>query len=546
VEAELALSHTSSPGPQPDQPRAVGSSPQPSFRSVLAQGGNATDPADATGPAAAAELTQPPCFADLNLDQVVAALTAGREQYRLQQFLYAPLHDVDAVAYRQEVIRDLEQPALLATIRAFAEAMIEMRRHLAEAAKRRYAQQREAWFLDAVLVYSDAVEALAAALACHGLSSRGLRGLRHHLDSYASSERFRSQAAEARALKARFREIRYAVRIDGARVTVSAYDGDADYSAEIERTFARFRTGAVDSYLVALTDEHDMNHVEAEILAGVTELHPEAFAARADYCTRSADFVDQTLARFDREVQLYVAYLELIDRLRGAGLGFCYPQVSESSKQISCTRSFDLALAVKLLGEHRPVVRNDFELRDRERMLIVTGANNGGKTTFARMFGQLHWLASLGLPVPGARAQLFLPDQIFTHFEREEDLATLRGKFDDELVRVHEILVRATSDSLVVMNESFGSTTLNDALYVGTEVLTRLLRLGCIGVYVTFVDELSSLSAATVSIVTETVAARPAERTFRLVRKPADGVAHAWALAERYGLTYDQLIDRID
>jgi len=140
---------------------------------------------------------------------------------------------------------------------------------------------------------------------------------------------------------------------------------------------------------------------------------------------------------------------------------------------------------------------------------------------------------------------MFLPDRVFTHFEREEDLATLRGKFQDELVRIRDVLDQATGDSVVVMNESFASTTLRDALFVGERVLGRMTDLGLLGVYVTFADELASLNEACVSMVATVVPENPAERTYELFRKPADGLAYAAAIAGKYGLTYWQLKGRL-
>ena len=202
-------------------------------------------------------------------------------------------------------------------------------------------------------------------------------------------------------------------------------------------------------------------------------------------------------------------------------------------------------LARKLVANGVEIVANDFELSGPERILVVTGPNQGGKTTFARMFGQLHHLAALGLPVPARQAILFLPDRMFSHFEREEDIRSLRSKFEEELVRIHEILEQASGRSILIMNESFGSTTAADSLRVGRRVLERVIELDMICVCVTFVDELSELGDATVSMMSTVDADDLSRRTFRVIRKPADGLAYAVALAQRHGLGYDQLKRRL-
>jgi hypothetical protein len=488
---------------------------------------------------------QPKFFADLNLDQVLKSMTAGREQYDLEPLFCTPLHEVSAVEYRHEVLRDLETREVLEPVSRFAEAMRRMRQHLGQAQKLHYKLQKQAWFLDAAGIYCTAVCALARELAACEVSSRGFRGFRRYLGEYAGSEGFASLAAQTQALKEAFERVRYAVRIHGARVTVSRYEGEPDYGAEVEETFARFQQGAVQSYLVKLREYAEMDHVEAQIAGLVARLYPDEFATLDGYCARHRGHLDPVIGRFDREVQFYLAYLELTGRFRAAGLPLCYPHVSAGSKEIAAEDTFDIALAGKLVPGGGTVVTNDFHLTGPERMLVVSGPNNGGKTTFARTFGQLHYLASLGLPVPGRSARLFLPDRIYTHFEREEDIETLRSKFEDELVRVHEILQQATADSVIVMNESFNSTTLDDALLVGTEVMRRILALGCLGIYVTFVDEIASLSEATVSMVSQIAPGNPAERTFKVLRKPADGLAYAWAIAEKYGLSYERLLERI-
>lgn len=491
------------------------------------------------------DLEEPQFFADLNLDQVLESMTTGREEYELKPYFYAPLHDVDAVHYRHEVLRDLEKETVVESVGAFARKMQEMREHLAQAEKLHYKYQKERWFLDAVEIYCGAVRSLADEFAVLDVQSRGLLAFREYLTNHIKTDGFMAIAAETQNLQDDLAEIAYSVLIKGNRVTVSAYEEAADYGADVEQTFAKFKLGAVKDYRSEFSDWPDMNHVEAHVLDLVARLFHDVFFTLDEYCARHRNYLDPTIGDFDREVQFYVAYLEYIGRFKSAGLALCYPQVSDRSKEVYAREAFDIALADKLVLENSEVVCNDFYLEKPERICVITGPNQGGKTTFARMFGQLHHLASLGYPVPGGEARLFLPDRLFTHFEKEEDIATLRGKLEDELLRVHEILQQTTSTSIVIMNETFSSTTLRDALVLGTEILKHIIEAGPLCVYVTFVDELASLSESTVSMVATVVPDNPAMRTFKIVRKPADGLAYAAAIAEKYGLTYESLRRRI-
>jgi DNA mismatch repair ATPase MutS len=335
------------------------------------------------------------------------------------------------------------------------------------------------------------------------------------------------------------------VHINGDTFTVCKYQWEKDYSAEVEDTFKRFQQGAAKDYRLKLADPPGMNHVEAKILEFVADLYPEIFSVLAKYCDTHRHFRDDTIVTFDREIHFYIAYLHHVDKLKRTGLNFCYPRVSAANKEVRSRNGFDLALANKLLNESGSIVCNDFDLNGKERIIVVTGPNQGGKTTFARTFGQLHYLASLGLPVPGREARLYLFDVLLTHFEREEHIDTLRGKLQDDLMRARAILDRATPHSIVVMNEIFTSTTLRDATFLSAKVMEEIVKLDLLCVWVTFIDELASFGEVTVSMVSTVNPESPTLLTFKLLRKPADGLSFAMSIAEKYRLTYERVMERI-
>lgn len=511
--------------------------PSERFRSVLYPDGG-----DPPGDEAREE---PGCFHDLNLGRVVDSITAGRQEYDLVPFFHLPLRSHEAIAYRQEVMLDMERRALRQAVQTFAERMRTLRRRREAASRSSYPLERQRWHLASAEAYIEALRGLAEELGGLDLSSRGLRALRASLDAHLTSEGYRAFEDEVRAVVAALAAIRYGLLVRGGSVTVLPDDDGGDYGAVVEETFRKFRQGAVRDYRYRFPDAAGMNHVEAELLARVALRNPAAFAALARFCEHHAEFVDPVFSRFDREIQFYAGFLDWADRLRGAGLPFCRPEVSCRRKDVVARDAYDPALAEKLLREKANVVCNDFVLTGAERVLVVTGPNRGGKTTFARTFGQLHWLAGLGCLVPAREARLFLQDRLLTHFEREEDLANLRGKLEDDLVRIRRVLDEATPDSILILNEIFSSTTLEDALFLGREVLERILRLDLLCVFVTFLDELAAAGERTVSMVSGVDPVDPVRRTFRVERKPADGLAYALAIAERHRVTYRWLKERI-
>lgn len=490
-------------------------------------------------------LEAPAFFGDLNLDQVINAVTAGKKEYDLKPFFYKVLENADAIEYRHEIFQDLEKDALFESIRDFEQKMLEVHRHLALSDKLHDRYNKEGWFLESAGLYCAAVQGLADGLCRADLKSRGFLAFRDYLTGYVHSDRFTSLLAETKKLEADLSAAKYCLVIKGYRITVRKYEAEIDYGMEVEKVFEKFKRGAVKDYRVKYQTDAGMNHVEEKILKLVARLYPEVFSGLGHYCLKHRNYVDEKICVFEREIQFYISYIEYMEKFKQAGLRFCYPRISTEGKNVRNEEGFDLALASILIAESSPVVCNDFFMRGKERVVVVSGPNQGGKTTFARSFGQLHYLAGIGCPVPGSTAQLYLFDRLFTHFEKEENIRNLRGKLQDDLIRIHEILKRSTPNSIVIMNEIFTSTTLKDAVLLSQKILGRIIELDILCVWVTFIDELAAFSEQTVSMISTVVPEDPATRTYKILRRPADGLAYAMYIVEKHRLTYDHLKERI-
>ena len=289
----------------------------------------------------------------------------------------------------------------------------------------------------------------------------------------------------------------------------------------------------------------DMNEVEIGILERVARLHRPVFQALEGWIERHDAFLDPAVVTFAGDLAFYLGWLERIGPLRDAGLPFCYPQVAQADTSLAARDLFDLALALRREPAGEGIVTNDLELSGAERLLVITGPNQGGKTSFARAIGQLHHLASIGVPVPGSAARVGLGDAVHTLFARAEDPADLTGRLEAELTRAASILDALRPGSVVILNESFASTTSDDSLAITRALLDEMTRRGATCVVVTFLGELAADDPSTASLTGVVDPHDPTRPTFRLERRPPDPLAHARAVADVHGLGYDAIRARI-
>ncbi|TCO60964.1 MutS-related protein [Actinocrispum wychmicini] len=490
---------------------------------------------------------EPDHFRDLNLDHVVTAIVRANPDCRLAPYFHHPVRDADLVRFRQDVFRDLDDRDVLTVVERFAASMRTTRRRVELVARVTHPPQRDRWFLDIALAHLDMLTAFADGLDAVPIRSDGLRAVRDDVREHTRSPGFRSLRDRAERLRDRLAAVRYDMLLRDDKITVARHEApdDVDFTARVLATFDRFRRRTPYDYRkdAVAAEVATMSTVEANVLDLVVRLHPDLFAELAAFHAEQRDLVPADVVRLDREVRFYLGYLAYLRPLRDAGVATCLPEVSETRGFVA-HEVVDVALAAMVLaGGVRPVA-NDVRLTGAERILVVSGPNQGGKTTLSRTVGQLHYLAALGCPVPGREVRVFLADRIFTHYERKESIDTGAGKLAEELHRMAAILRRATPDSVIILNEIFTSTTVQDARMLSETVLETITELGALCVWVTFIDELSRHNDTTVSMVS-TVTDDNATRTYKLVRAPADGRAYAHAIARKHGLTYEQLTARV-
>lgn len=410
-----------------------------------------------------------PCYgketlgADLELKRILGCMARGDETVAAacSSALFCPLQSTEEILYRQAILRDaLQNP----------EAVRELYNILQETFERKKDSFRwlsPGYFLSGT--FSSAVDLLK-------LYTAMLMKLRTVADRYLGG--FRSEGfvnlltmLQRELSDDYFEEVRTHLNelSENDGMLISAELGNYNQGVcyvlrRKNRSHFRRRWAFAPSYTVAPRDD-----------AGATDLgkrRDRAINEAANALAQAAEHIEGFFAMLQNELAFYVGCLNLGDSLRALGMPVCIPeflpkeQLSRSWKNL-----YDISLA---LTKNDAVIGNDLAAEGK-KLYLITGANQGGKSTFLRSIGQAQLMAQCGMFVGAEAFSAPVRAGVFTHFKKEEDAAMKSGKLDEELGRMDALADHLQSGSLLLFNESFAATNEREGSEINRQITQALI-----------------------------------------------------------------------
>jgi DNA mismatch repair ATPase MutS len=410
-----------------------------------------------------------PCFgkdtltADLELKRILSDMAQGDAviSASCSAALYCPLQSIEEIRYRQENLRDtLRNPD---TVRQLYEITVETE-------KRRRGSWH--WLTSAYLAstFSSAVELLKIytemlmemrLVADSSLSyfhSEGFRKLLFMFQRELDDEYFTQVRAHLEDLK------------DNEGTLVSSKLGNHMQGVgyvlrrKNRKGFWR-RWHFAPSFTIAPRDD-----------SGATDLgkrRDRAINETTNALAQAAEHLEGFFAMLRGELAFYVGCLNLADSLRKPGNPICIPELLPEGGKVRAWRGlYDVSLA---LIKNDTVVGNELDAANK-RLYVITGANQGGKSTFLRSIGQAQLMAQCGMFVGADSFSVPVRSGVFTHFKKEEDTAIKSGKLDEELARMSELTEHLEGSALVLFNESFAATNEREGSEICRQITQALIE----------------------------------------------------------------------
>ena len=248
------------------------------------------------------------------------------------------------------------------------------------------------------------------------------------------------------------------------------------------------------------------------------------------------------------EIEFLVKATNLLRVLAKKNLYLCRPEIVTDKNIFVAHELYNPCVALKVDDE---IITNDIEFDERAMIFVLTGPNRGGKSVITCAIGLAQVMLQLGMFVPAKNARISIADAIFTHFPTGADDTIDKGRLGEECARLRDIFEGVTEKSFVLLDESLSSTGSYEASYIAAEVLAGFSRIGCRCLFSTHLHELAAeidnINARTASEGGTTIDSLVAgiesgKRSFKIVRMKPDGKSYARDIADKYGLSYENIV----
>ena len=518
--------------------------------------------------------------ANLSLEQLAAQISNYYSK-RTLDILSEFCCDKEVIEYRLDVLEDFRSvPKLSSTVKKTVDIMLENDR------KNVYKLSNP----DSFSMLSEALEAYEAYISCMELlhefyaenkprlRSRGVIGMFEYFEEQLRDPHFaelKKQTAELRAmLKDRIRSVTVAINLDETLVPVSA--GILELSKEpyilkpslLDRIIyhgANFQSGKViksvrNKYTGLNPDgEPDLNTADKALFDELAAISDSYVQKLCDVLEEYQKITLKDMYSISYQLDFYLGAIDMINLCESAGMKMCRPVISDGATVIKGlfdpiyfreARTYNLRAKEK---DRKPVVLNDISFGKDADFYILTGANNGGKTTFVRAVGICFAMAQAGLYVPAESCTIRPADYIYTHFPKEEQTGINASRFTTEIKQFRTISETITDNSLLFMNESIQSTTPGECVDIAYEMVRIFTSIGVRGIFATHLPELaeridelnqsgvrSKLESLTVLTDEQT-----GERKYKVVKGKPSRTSHARTILDEFGISYEQIAERL-
>ena len=301
-----------------------------------------------------------------------------------------------------------------------------------------------------------------------------------------------------------------------------------------------------------------VNDLEAPLFRELKEINSE-YISHLDTAIR-AYFKKSTedILTFESQMSFYIGAKRIVEAVRARGLDMCRPKyLPMEDRKMNAKGIFDLSFYIQMVGSDPmgslkdKIITNECRFDDDGRFFVLTGANNGGKTTYTRAVGIIQVFAQAGIYVPCSECEISPVDYIYTHFPKEEEVGLNTSRFTQECKQFKETVDTATRHSLLLLNESIQSTTPTECVYIATE-LTKIFRcVGVRGIYATHLLELAKSldrlneevegDTKLVSIVTTVDRTADNRRLYRIERAEPQEFGYARTIYEKFGVSFEEV-----